>query len=276
MATQRVNNESAMRQGLREVAQDMQVLMSGSAYAFDAPWLVQQYRVDVTVLISGKVHPGVSAGGAVRLRLEWNRRAGRPFDGAPPAGAGARNLAELFRTLGHDFEAARSNTNSKFRLQAIQVGIGMYLNAKFAVVKGSAGVMGYVLFQRQQNVVDNTINYANGFEFVPVMELRPPARHLGFADKHAIKYEAPASISGVVERALFHVSRDRFRKGLEKSAYWSDQLAERSDGHAGRKWFVNELRPAFTLSIQGATPLITVGGSASISFRLRRDQPPAI
>jgi len=270
MSTKRVDDESLLRDGLKAVAKNMQTLMDSSAYVYDAPWLPQTYRVDIWVEGSGRVTPTAFAGAILRVRLDWNRRSGRTLDRRPPEGEGARNLANLFKTLGHDFEKARESGDHNFHLYQILVGIGMYGEGRFGVVRGSLGVLGYVLFARQQSASNKQWASSSGLNHVPLIESYPQVSHLAFAENRRLTYEYSRGASGVIERVLYRVSREKFRSGLEKSARWADMIAERSDKNSGSKWLVTELRPSFFFSIEGATPVATLGGIAAIEFRLRR------
>lgn len=277
VASGRIEDTPALRKNLMDAAQEFQMVAQAiSQTPTDLPWWVPRYRLDVNFDGSGKVGGIGKVGGEVRFRFEWHRimkskpktRASaelasyqNPFERKVSRGvqdfivATAADLNETFDTIeAHGFKA-----------YTFRVGIGISAKGNIGVVKGSAGLVGQVYFQR---AVPRPVVHprpprqlALSTQAWNVIEKAPPQAHLSYANAHHIAYES--SPHDGFEEVVYKVDRNKFRKGLKRAAKIANFFAKRAVNASIGSWKIYEMRTAFDSSIGGELDLVTLTGSAT-------------
>jgi|GEM_PF-2027429 len=283
MATGKVENRDILREGLLKSAQDLKNLMVDVNRYNDSRWEVSRFGVDVDVAISGGVGPGTTLGGAVRLRFEWVRSADRADALANSHEAGEElreSLRQIVGNIARDISSIGSDpySGTGFDLKQFKVGLGIYASARFAVVRGRLGVTGFAFFSPTTDGLP-----ANGSRFVnfdtaadiPLLETETTSAQIQFADQQRIKHMKTETNDGNGRRNVFMLPQERFKKGLERAVNMGSFFARRAakstnDEAASKRWQIDQVKPAFALSLQGITTIFTIGAKASMELTFRR------
>ncbi len=284
MATGRVTDRPKMRDGLLQVAKDLQSVMVDINTYNDSHWDADKLGLDVEISASGKVSTGFTVGGALRLRFEWTR-ANYGALALPAPNDGKDDSRESLRTLiagiAHDMDTigTAEYADSGFDLKTIRLGIGLYLGAKFGVVKGKLGITGYVFWNKK--AARANANYAAAgahphivLDEIPLIDDEPKAAHLAYAEKTGVRYETVPGGDGA-DRAVFYMTRDKFQLGLHRAvkmgAFFADRAHKRTGEQAeNSRWEINQLKPQFALSLEGAIKIVTIGGKVSVELTYTR------
>jgi hypothetical protein len=283
MATGRVNDRPRMRAGLMKVARDVQALMIDVNTYNDSHWDANRFGLDIDISGSGQVSAGWTVGGAVRLRFEWARAnygapLPEPMDGRYEEREALRKLiaglAQDMDTVGDDLYRG-----SGFDLTTMKLGIGLYLSAKFGVVKGKGAVTGFVFFNKTARKAN--ANYGDRPRIVPDAEIpliddEPQPAHLAYAQEHGVRYDrVPGADDPASERLVYYMTREKWQKGLQRATKMGAFFAERAARKTGEqaehsRWRIDQVKPNFALSLEGNATVVTIGGKVSLELTFRR------
>jgi len=281
MATGRVTNRGAMREGLLKVATDLQSVMTDINSYNESSWDIDKFGLDVEIGLSGKVGTGMTAGGAVRLRFEWKRQNyGAPMP-EPEDGNGEKReeLRRLLANVASDMDSVSRDTfaSSGFELKTLRLGLGLYGSAKFGAVKGKASLTGYAFLNKSASKANHFARTPPRIipdEPVALIDDEPNAKHIKYADENQIKYDRIPGGDNATDRVVYYMTREKFRQGLNRAAkmgaFFAKRAAERTGEKASRKWEVTQVKPAFALSLEGALKVVTIGGKASLEMTFKR------
>lgn len=273
MATGRVESRSRVEEGLLKVASELQDVMT-NVNGYQGAWDVERFRIDVTVEGSGSVGVGMTAGLGVRLRFEWveSGEAVRPeLENDDPKRASFRTL---MASLSRDLESIQADDYqaSGFALTKVRLGVGLYGQAKFGLIKGKIEGMGYVFLKQPTQPREHTHEARIVLpDEIPLLDEAPPAEHLRYATAQGVRHEVVSDDGGSgADKVVYFMSRERFRQGLAKAASMGGFFATRAANATSSNWSVYKVKPQFALSLQGATPLVTIGGKVSLEMELKR------
>ena len=158
------------------------------------------------------------------------------------------------------------------------MGLGMSVKGNIGLVKGSAGVVGQIYFNRalerpklypikQKSM---TLAMADSSPIL-VIERNPSLNTLKLAAKSNLMVESldtDNDASNGLEEAIFRLDREKFRKGLKKAAKIGNFFAKRASEAKVKSWKIYELRTAFDASISGGLDLVTLVGSATAQISM--------
>jgi hypothetical protein len=278
MATGRVSDRPFLRENLGRTARDLQAIMVNINEYNDTHWDISKFGLDVDVSGSGKVGTGMTVGVAVRLRFEWKRtNYGEPLPEPLDGNSEKReDIKKLLAGVARDMETVGDEqyAGSGFDLTTMRVGVGLYLSAKFGVVSGKLGVTGYAFFTKSSRL-------ANGGrsgpiiveEEIPMLDGEPKAEHLAYAQEIGVRaMEVPGGDDGA-DRVVYYMQREKFRKGLASAtkmgAFFAKRAAKATASGEERNWQISQLKPTFALSLQGALPMVTIGGKVGLEMTFK-------
>lgn len=280
MATRRVRDEGRMRSELRRVAFELRDVMGDANAMNRASWYVKSLWLDISVSGSGMVQPGLSVGGGVRLRFCWTATAARSDARALPVASRNVERRDAFRVLmakiAYDLESVPGDLwqRDDFKIGYIRVAIGGFVRGKFGIARAEGSITGHAFFVKRPTrdgapVVAMTDEIANGE--LPMFDGESTPGRMSYARANLVRYErVPATDRGGVDTLVYYVDRARFREGLRQSFGIAGFFAERASRETSRSWQVAEIRPQFTLSLMGVTPVVTVGGSVTLEAQYKR------
>lgn len=283
MATGRVKDRPKMREGLLRVAKDLQEVMIDINAYNDSYWDISKFGLDIEISASGKVSTGFTVGGNLRLRFEWSRSnygapLAEPMDGN---GDKRENLRKLLAGVAKDMDTVGEElySHSGFDLKTMRLGIGLYASANFGVVKGKLGVTGYAFFTKSSyranaNYGDGRPRIIEDFD-IPLVDDEPVAQHMTYATSQGIKYDRVPGGDNAGDRVIYFMNREKFRKGLARATSMGAFFAERAkkktgDGADYGRWEINQIKPNFALSLEGAAKIATIGGKISLELTFKR------
>lgn len=283
MATGKIEpgGESDMRDGLKKVVDDLQdIMVDINAYNYSS-WDISKFGIDVEISGSGKVSNGMTVGGAVRLRFEWKRSSYGPSivrnSSDPLTSERQENLRKLLSGVARELDTVNKDlyASSGFDLTTLKVGIGAYLSAKFGVVKGKLAVTGFAFFTKSNRIANS--NYASNSrpriildEEIPLIDSEPKAIHKTYAAQNNVRFEEVPGGDGA-DRVIYFMQRDKFQKGLHRAVKMGAFFAERASKKTGaqtenKRWVIDQIKPNFALSLEGAFKVLTIGGKVSLEM----------
>ncbi len=273
MATGRVENRGKVEEGLKQVAADLADVMTGVNSLNDGGWDVDRFRVDVSIDGSGTVGTGITAGLGVRLRFEWVDTGTGLQVAQPTDDPKKESFRVLMASLSRDLDgiAAGDYQDSGFGLQHIRLGIGLYGKAKFGVVKGKIEGSGFVYMKRRTSARGPTPPARIVLpDEIPLVDATPSDAHLRYATEHGVRHEKLTDEGGGTDKVVYYMSRQKFRSGLSRAAKMGAFFAKKAADSDSRNWRVYKIKPQFALSLEGATPMVTIGGKVSIEMEFKR------
>lgn len=278
MATGRVSDRPFLRENLGRTATDLQAIMVNINEYNDTHWDISKFGLDVDISGSGKVGTGMTAGVAVRLRFEWKRSNYGEFVPEPLDGNTEKreDLKKLLAGVARDMEKVGDEqyAGSGFDLTTLRVGVGLYLSAKFGVVSGKLGVTGYAFFTKSSRL-------ANGGrsspiivdDEIPMIDTEPKVEHLAYAQEVGVRaLEVPGGDDGA-DRVVYYMQREKFQKGLASAtkmgSFFAKRAAKATAAGEEKNWQISQLKPTFALSLQGALPMVTIGGKVGLEMTFK-------
>jgi hypothetical protein len=199
------------------------------AYSKEYEWRPSGLRLDLNIGASGSVTSGpfIKAGGDIRVRIEWKRRAksnkGLVSDLNQKVLKVINDLS-VYVTQEAD-EAAR---DKGLKLKKVKVGVGFGLKRKFGVISWSGSIVPQVYFSRYKK-----------FESM---------------DK-----STPGEIPFLKG---FKMSERKMRKALKKAIAYGEHWQEKLDRpkYNKYKWKVHTLKSAYSFSLSGKSGATTISG----------------
>lgn len=285
VATGKIKDTPVLRKNLLKTAQEfLAIAMNIPNSTEELPWWVSRFRLDFTVDAAGRVEPVGLVGGEVRFRFEWHRikRIVPENKKLMTAQLSEReqklrkSLLEFITATAYDINNAFENhTRFGFKAHQIRMGLGISVKGNIGLVKGSAGVVGQIYFNRalerpklypikeKSNILALTETTTAPLLLI---ERNPSLNTLKLAAKNKMMVETfntDNDESNGFEEAIFRLDREKFRKGLKKAANIGTFFAKRASEAKVKSWKIYELRTAFDASISGGLDLVTLVGSAT-------------
>jgi hypothetical protein len=281
MATGRIKDERALRKNLYKAALEFfelsRVIDSPQGY----PWFVGRYRLDITIDGQGLVHPGIAVGAEVRLRFEWHRlmqktKGGRDDLPKEKWTLEQKKFAQFVRDLVEDTEVIGRESFAKggFVPKWLWFSLGVTAEGNFGVVKAGGGPTGTLYLYpdlnawRSRPLIDRT--RALNRRPLLLIEENPPTAHLEYAKSQGVIYQTEANQRGVILRAIFHLNRKHFVKGLKKAAQLGHRITEKAREIHLRKWYPHEVRITFQLSLGADLTLVSVYATGGVQLGMFR------
>ena len=238
----KVQNKQAFRRNLiKQIKEFQSVAMELENKPTERPWWPYKFQLQLYAEASGTVLPYMSVGTHIRILLEWYRVESEDKD---PDDYMKRKQqkplsqnAKFIYAMAKDFETLDDlNVRSyKYGLDYIKVGIGLGVKGNIFVAKAKGGVVGSVFFKRdpyQQN--EKSILEAKEpklDDHFPILDY-DNLKNRKYANKYKLKVtpinfgQEKSLIDEKNQLAIFHASRDKFRKGLHKTKDMARFLAK--------------------------------------------------
>jgi hypothetical protein len=187
----------------------------------------------------------------------------------------------MLASVAQDMDAVSDElyAGSGFELTTMRVGVGLYLGVKFGVVKGKFGVTGYAYFTKTKQkanrafAVDKRARPRILPSEIPLIDDEINARHLAYADAKGVRRDRIPGGDDGAERVIYYLQHEKFKSGLQRAAKLGAFFAQRADEKANEdqesKWFVNQIKPLFALSLEGNAGVVTIGGRVFLELTLK-------
>lgn len=275
VSTGKIKDTPELRKNLMKAAEEFQAIASAiPSTNEDLPWWVSRFRLDFTVDAAGRVEPVGMVGGEAQFRFEWHRiKRSKP---STPSFSMLTERQITIRKSLQDFVVATAtdlndafgdHVTAGFKAHQIRMGIGITVKGNIGVVKGAAGLVGQIYFNRnvdRPKVRPPSTKAVDLAGPIYMIEHRPSAETLAFAAKNNIQFETQSkNDSSIFEEAIYKLDRKVFRNGIFKAAKVSQFFAERAGKLTPGAWKVYELRSAFDGSIAGGLDVVTLVGSVT-------------
>ncbi len=292
--TGKIKDTPVLRKNLLQTAREFQTIAVGiPSFNGSLPWWVSRFRLDFTVDAAGRVEPVGMVGGEVRFRFEWHRlkkvkstskRASLIL--SEKEKALRSSLKEFIVATAYDLhEVFENHSQFGFKAHQMRMGIGISVKGNIGIVKGSAGVVGQIYFNRNVErphlyPIRKQILSLKEEEVPPllIIERHPAPEHLILASNLGLPMEVYSTKKRAIdssdenqegfEEAVYRLERKKFRKGLKKAAKIGAFFAKRAAEVKTKNWKIYELRTAFDASISGGLDLVTLVGSATAQISM--------
>lgn len=285
VATGKVKDTPDLRKNLLAAGEEFQMIaMCIPSNDAHLPWWVSRFRLDFSVDAAGRVEPVGYVGGEVRFRFEWHRIKRKETKFLPTnyttLTARQMKLKDSIKdfvtnTAGDLQEAFNEHSGLSFKAHQIRIGIGISVKGELGVIKGAAGIVGQIYFNREvhrpvlypvkpKSLLADSEDTNSSFY---IIEKNPIQSHIQLAQAKGISFESQSS-GGNFTEVIYKIDRKLFRKGLKKAAKISKFFAKRAQKSNGKKWKVYELRTAFDASLSGGLDAVTIGGSTTAQISM--------
>jgi hypothetical protein len=275
----KVKKKGVLREKLLSKLTEYQDLLKDLDHAPNfTPWWVYKFQFDLNITAEGAVHPLVSVGTEVRVRVEWYRIS-RNVSVDKSSKEPSEN-AKFLMAMASDFSAMDelalgANNQKRFALDTIKVGIGLQAKGKIVVAKVKGKVFGSIFFKREK-ISDKSLAPAiNLPETFPVLD-EASEQNLNYARENNIRVDS-IDKSGFSE-TIFNASRDKFRKGLKKAVkmakFWSKGAIKREERRMAQgkevHFNLNVIEIELELYLGGGIGVATVDGIAELELFMVR------
>jgi hypothetical protein len=209
-------------------------------------WYVDGYQLDVNFSASGQVTPLIGVGGSVNLYFDWSRTT----DTTPKVASSdypAETTTQLngfvqlmSAAIPEAIQDSSEIEKAGFKLDMVQVGLGITAGGDVGVVQATGGDIGRILFKR-----DLTVNQTPSGLASPA----PVAEQLNIVSTDKTDGET-----------VVRVDSRKFKNGLKKAIKMASYFAQRANKKTNSKYKLNQIEAEFDTSLSGDLKLATVNG----------------
>lgn len=263
MATGRISNRELLKENLTQTAIEYQSTMNALMAVPLQTWYVSRLRLDLSISGSGTVSNGITAGAAIRARLEWHRIQQKKVNFVQPLAMSEKykNLLDLISGVAADLSAVAEGDDvigSAFKARQFRVGLGLTVGGSFAIIKGEASVVGHVYFTRGEK---RPLSLAPTTSSLALLVDNPGALLGANSEGASIAKQFDLNNDGIIDQVIYKIDHQKFQKGLafanKLGAFFGKQANEKND----QKWGVKQIKTSFDMGIGGELGLVTVTGS---------------
>ncbi len=268
MASGRISDRETLEKNLLDSVMEFQSAMYDVMASQRNVWYVSRFRLNLSVSASGVVSQGMSAGGELRVRLEWHRaqKVASPSRGRDLAHVKkSEKLVAFIQSLTLDLEslAISNSESSKFEAEQFRIGLGLSVGGDFGVVKGEAKVVGHIYFKRgAKNFAPTTVDSLSSDEPLylitdgklnqnEMMSLHRGSSEVSRSDRNG---------DGIIDEIVYKLDRKVFRKGLIFAGKMGGFFGKQAHKVSDAKWGVSKIKIDFDLSVGGDLGIVTLTG----------------
>ncbi|NRA46779.1 MAG: hypothetical protein HRU09_17670 [Oligoflexales bacterium] len=267
--TGRIRDRGLMLEGLQDRVNKTKQMLFSVPDTSVFPFSLYRLRLEIIFGASGRALPFMTAGGDVRIRLDWdlvpsrnNIIASKPdsdllaatndsFDGLVTAFS--QDMGVLVK---------REPFGSKFRVKGFQIRIAQTAGGRVGVANAS-GSLGCMLFFKK-----NRISRAKSMHYFDETEGKAHFNLIRFENQQSAEKEQDSYIlsddymtkSYQSSSSVTSIDRSKFRKGLEKAENIARYFIGRAKRVKNRNWELREIRTDYQLSLAGSVGMATIGG----------------
>jgi hypothetical protein len=282
MASGRLRDGPVFRRNFESTVRKIHELTEALAIDNGSEWWVSGCRLDMAISADGTFVTGWTAGGELRLRLEWRRlqREGAPsVAGHVPASGLGRQLHDIAITMMEDLEALPEDTllGSGYSAFSFRQIFGVTMNGTIGLVSVGGNALGSLVYSRRaKRPTLNPVPVAPAaaapraatLASLPLIVENPTVSQLNFIRSENLPFLRHGQGNG----GTVSLSRERLRKGLTKAAKIGAFFAKHGTKPGQSGWKVYSIRTAYTLSLSGGFALVNVGGQSTFSMQFYNEE----
>lgn len=266
------DHKSDLQRNLLAAAEKFQGMVAGATMDPGTAWWPSRLRLDVLIGASGQIVPGTTLGGDVKVRFDWfpteqaNSTLSRDIAYDQTI---AERINKFFILMAQTLEGvnfADQTAPKAMPLNMIRIALGVFGSVDFGVAKGNASLEGSAYFVKRPKYLHATSHTADEAARIPIVELNPPHTHLRYAKQYAIPYQISQNKETGDAEVVYYPLQKSMQDGLTFANNLGIGMLNRLAKHPSKNWQIGSLRNQFTLSLGGWTPVVTIGGAASLQF----------
>jgi hypothetical protein len=290
MATGKVKakNESKLRSSLLTTVTHFQSLASGIEPSPATVWDISRIRLDLSVSGTGVISPLITAGGGLRVRLEWFPK-GSAKSGTRKLAAVDERIPAIQKKMNKFFKDTTQqldtwSVNEKMShkgldLKVVKFALGLSTKFDISIVSMSAAGALHVYFNKREGAIYSPMAAMPTSELkgISVMKdvsdeelgarlgsiLGMPETETGYSLASTKEKDSLKSLDNV-----FKLSAEKFQKGIGRAAKIGGFLADRTEGvlSKSKHWRLGEVRTDFEVDMGGALTVVTITGTSLLEL----------
>ena len=265
VATGRISNKELMLDGLKHKINETKKMLFRVPDTTIFPFSLHRLRLEIIFGSSGRVLPFMTAGGSIRIRLDWellptgsvNKFSSHSsFDEDTNS-----SFEELVKAMSQDMNVlvAREPFGSKFRVKGFQIRIAQTASGQVGVANASGSFGGMLFFRKNHS--SNKSNQAFTSEDGGAFNLIRVPKALESSHEPSYILSDKFLTSSFQDRGkVISIDRNKFRQGLKKAEKIGSYFIGKANQVKNKNWELREIRTDYQLSLAGSVGLATIGG----------------
>ena len=272
--TGRIANRDLMLSGLREKVNKTRGMLFGVPNTSYLPFSLFRLRIEIIFGASGRVLPIMTAGGDVRIRLDWELdqayRSNKGSQQPQTERISSDSFEKLVIAFSQDMGVLekREPFGSKFRVKGFQIRVGQTTGGQVGVANASGSIGGMLFFKKNRSIrfdKNYQLSDPENTSFNLIRSEIPEHTESSFvlSDSYIDKDSQKSSITAI--------NRQRFRQGLKKAEKIGSYLMEQAGRAKQRNWELREIRTDYQFSLAGNIGIATIGGFGELRIEYAKN-----